>query len=537
LGHRILLELQMPSPETQRARPWQFASQRTPVLLLWLLLFNTVAVAGLSVVALRGHVAEIEENRRIASQHALAALAARVETALYQSVQAPFLLLRNVPQADLTGERLGRLRTLDPRVSTLLVLNPDFSVATGSPAQVSSEFQFLSAAVKERVLGEALHGMRAHTTLRSFARADASPRMLYAFEPLGDAAELLGANPASETGAWLLLGFDLDALEQSDVRPLLAEFERRYDTRVALLPPDADELDSEVSVSVAHVLPGWRIDIVSDDTDGGGVIALLGPATIAASLGLLLTMVLISVAIVRAVAREHDLVELRNRFVANVSHELKTPLSLIRMYAETLYLRRLRDPEREHDYHRVILAEAEKLSRMIGDVLSFARLREGLAVYRLEEADIGATLRAVVGTYAGEWASRGAQVELELAPDHPPVAHDPQAIRQLVLNLVDNAVKHGGTSCRVDIRLCADADRTLLEVTDNGKGIDPPRLQRIWRALQRGSIVEDAEGSGLGLGLVKQIADAHGAHLLLEEAPEGRGLRAVVSFPGHGGAA
>jgi len=526
----------MYSPVSESARPRQFASQRTPVLLLWLLLVNTIAVAGLSVVALRGHMAEIEENRRIASQHALAAVAARVEAALYQSVEAPFQLLRNVPQSELTRERLARLRTLDSRVRTLLVLNPDFSVATGAQAQDPAELQFLSAAVKERVLGEALHGMRATTALRSFARADGTPALLYAFEPLGNAAELLGAGAGRQSAAspWLLLGFDLDALVQSDVRPLLAAFEQSHAARLALLPPDQDELESEVSVNLARVLPGWRIDIVSEDVASGGVIALLGPATIAASAGLLLALVLVSVAIVRSVQREHYLVELRNRFVAHVSHELKTPLSLIRMYAETLYLRRLRDPERVHEYHRVILSETDKLSRMIADVLTFARLREGRAAYRLEETDIAATLRATVGTYDREWQGRGARVELDLTPDPCPVAHDPQALRQLVLNLVDNAIKYGGAGARVEIRLRADDDRTRLEVSDYGKGIEPARLQRIWRALQRGGIVEDAEGSGLGLSLVKQIADAHGAHFVLDEAAGGRGLRAVVSFPGQG---
>jgi len=523
----------MAPSDAPRNQPPHFARPRTPVLLLWLLLINTIAVAGLSVIALRGHLLEIEVNRRTASQRALSALAARVENALYQSVQEPSLLLRNIPQVALTDSRLERLRELDPHLRVLLVMNADFTPSTSSPALTTNELQFLSAAVKERVIDEKLQGMRAHTALRSFSGSDSSPRMLYIFLPLGNAVDYLGAAAAHNTGSWpwLLLGFDLDRLVQSELRPLLVEFERQHGERVALLPPDADEQDSAVSVNLSHILPGWRLEIISGAATPNGVIALLGPATIAASIGLVIAIGLISIAIARTLRREHTLLELRNRFVANVSHELKTPLSLIRMYAETLYLRRLRDPEREHEYHRVILAEAEKLSRMIGDVLAFARLRDGPATYRLSETDMGATLRSIVATYGPEWEARGARVETAIDGDLGPVAHDPQSIAQLVLNLVDNAIKYGGPDCRVDIRLCADEDRTCLEVTDHGCGIDAARLQRIWHTVQRGGVVAEAEGSGLGLSLAKQIADAHGAHFVLDGASGHSGLRALVSFP------
>jgi len=523
----------MSPPRRHKPRPFSRTRQRAPVLLLWLLLVNTLAVAALSVLALRAQVSRIEENRRIASQHALAALAARVENVLYQAVQAPFLLLRNVPPSALTGDRLGKLRTLDPHLRLLLVLNADFTQASAVPALPPNESQFLAAALKERVLSEELRGIRAHTALRSFASGGSRPRTLYAFIPLGNAVELLGAAGTHDVGAgpWLLLGFDLDALEQSELRPLFTGFEREHRTRVALLPPDAYEQDSAVSISLARLLPGWRIDVVGDEPGATGILEVLGPASIAAALGLVLAFGLISAAIVRALAREHALVELRNRFVANVSHELKTPLSLIRMYAETLYLQRLQDRAREHEYHRVILSEAEKLSRMIGDVLSFARLRDGLPACRLEQADLGATLREIVATYGEEWAGRGARVEMQIDAGPWIVAHDPQAVTQIVLNLVDNAIKYGGAGCHVEIRLSADADRARLAVIDQGPGIEPARRQRIRRAVQRGQVVEDADGSGLGLSLVQQIADAHGARLTLDDAGDHRGLRVDVSFP------
>jgi signal transduction histidine kinase len=276
----------------------------------------------------------------------------------------------------------------------------------------------------------------------------------------------------------------------------------------------------------------WELRVPAPAAD---TLADLGPATIAVSIGLALAVALVSVAIVGAVRREHALVELRNRFVANVSHELKTPLSLIRMYAETLYLGRLREPAKQQEYLRVLLGEAERLSRMIGDVLDFARLREGAAVYRLTETDLRASVCEALRSYLPEWTARGAQVREEITADIPAVAHDAHGVVQLLLNLVDNAIKYAGEEPRITIRLEADRDRAVLEVTDDGPGIDAATHTRLWRALQRGEAAPEAEGSGLGLALVKQIADAHHASFVLDSGVDGHGVRAQISFPHYTG--
>jgi signal transduction histidine kinase len=200
------------------------------------------------------------------------------------------------------------------------------------------------------------------------------------------------------------------------------------------------------------------------------------------------------------------------------------------MLAETLALRRLDDPAREHQYHQVILAEADKLSRMIGDVLSFARLRDGLPVYRLDATDLGATVRGIVDTYGAEWEARGVPVAPAVEAALPPVAHDPQAISQLLLNLVDNAIRWGGADGGIEIRVGACDGGVRVAVRDHGRGIDPERLRRIRRDVRRGRIVEEAEGSGLGLALVRRIAAAHGAVFVLDLAADGDGLQASIDF-------
>jgi signal transduction histidine kinase len=295
-------------------------------------------------------------------------------------------------------------------------------------------------------------------------------------------------------------------------------------------------LPSDLDVSLAPWLPGWTL-VLSPIAHPSSAYAERRWAIIAASAGAVLAVALIGIAIAWDIRREYALVELRDRFVANVSHELKTPLSLIRMYAETLYLRRLTDPDRQHQYHSMILHESEHLSRMIGDVLDFARLRQGLPLYRLTETDLLATVASVVHQYRPEWQVRGASIDAQLASELSPVAHDPRGIAQILLNLVDNAIKYGGAGKPVQIRLQGDQDWVDLQVIDAGPGLDPVARRQLRQSMQRGRIAEAAGGSGLGLALVEQIAGAHRAHFILAGADGATGLKAVVSFPVYKGTA
>ena len=506
--------------------------RRTPVLLLWLLLVNTLGVSVLSWLALRSQHAEIEANRQSATRHALATLAAQIEHSVYEVVQEPMLLLRNMPLADFGVPELDRLREQQPELRLLLVLKEDFQPVVDSPRLAEPQRRFLAAAVQERALGEALDGREARVALRAFSDGDMRPPMLYAFSPL-DRAGVTGS-PDGFPG-WLVSGFDMQRLAARAIDPLLAEFRTAHGLQPFLLAPRDADREQPGEVMLGGLMSGWRL--ASNDATGStrSFIGQLDAASIAASVGLVIAVALISLAILMALRREQALADMRDRFVASVSHELKTPLSLIRMYAETLYLGRLREPERQHEYHRVLLAESERLSRMIGNVLDFAGLRDGAPLYRLAETDIGGTVQAVLRTYLPEWIARGACLRADIADDVPPVAHDPNGILQILLNLVDNAIKYAGPGASIAIRLLRDADRALLEVNDDGAGIEPAARQRLWRAVQRGRAAPEAEGTGLGLALVKQIVDAHHGALLLDAGPDDRGLHVQIAFPSYAG--
>lgn len=205
--------------------------------------------------------------------------------------------------------------------------------------------------------------------------------------------------------------------------------------------------------------------------------------------GITLAMLMATFAVWREIRREHALVNLRNRFIANVSHELKTPLALIRMYAETLYLKRITDPERQHDYHRIILREAERLSQMINTVLDFARLRQGMKIYHFTDYNLHQTLLRILDDYKLRLEQYDIQLDMLIPAAVPSVAHDPHGVTQIMLNLMDNAIKHGGGG-HIRIGLAVEGDWVILSVTDFGPGIRWPR-----RHCQR--VFSDSQGNAM----------------------------------------
>jgi len=228
---------------------------------------------------------------------------------------------------------------------------------------------------------------------------------------------------------------------------------------------------------------------------------------------------------------ERRLARLQSDFIATVSHELKTPLALIRMYAETLSLQRLKDQNRQHEYHKVILREAERLSRMIENVLDFERLRSGVEVYHLTETDLAASVTDVLARYESQLEESGVRLDVKLEHPLPPVAHDREGLTEILLNLLDNAGKYAQSGGLVQVRLARNNDHVELKVSDFGPGIPPQDRARMLRAFERGVVPGAAGGSGLGLALVEQIAKSHHARFTLDE-PEGHsGVKAVVSFP------
>jgi len=240
------------------------------------------------------------------------------------------------------------------------------------------------------------------------------------------------------------------------------------------------------------------------------------------------------------VRRELRLSRLKSDFVANVSHELKTPLALIRLYAETLELGRVPSEDKARRYYRVINKESQRLTQLINNILDFSRIEAGRKEYRFRPADVGAVVREVVEAYRFPIEQQGFELEVKIAEDLPEIVVDPEALSQALLNLTNNAIKYSGEGKYLGLDVHRDDGRLVISVTDRGVGISRAEQKKIFEKFYRveDTLIHTTKGSGLGLALVQHIMDAHGGTVELEsESGKGSTFRLVLPLapPGRRG--
>jgi signal transduction histidine kinase len=237
----------------------------------------------------------------------------------------------------------------------------------------------------------------------------------------------------------------------------------------------------------------------------------------------------------RDTQREVRIAELRSQFVSSVSHELKTPLTSIRMFAEALQMRGWDDPQMHAEYLETIVNESERLSRLLNNVLDFSRIERGQKTYRMEPAFLADVLNAVVRTMQYPLAEQGFVLQLEISDGMPPVKVDRDALQQAVLNLVTNAMKYSGKRRDIELRLCSQNENAVIQVADHGIGISHKEQARIFEKFYRAPIPENRAiaGTGLGLALVAHIAEAHGGCVKVHSSP-GNGSTFSIHLPLNG---
>ena len=497
---------------------------RLPLLLLGAMVLNALAISSLTLYALRGERAALEASRNEAAERALALLGSQVEQAVMSSVQPPFLLLKNLSKEDLLPARSRSLRQNFPAVEQVLILDRNLQLRQSSPAIHGKHLSVTTEWLVQRVQEELRNVEHAAFDLHTFIDKLDGRNWLFAFQALSEAPD---ANPNNKPEAWVVLRLRLDDVVENAVKPVLQQFEDDGNGTAVLLPPDAPANKHVRVLDLNDPLPGWRVGLVKarHETEASRDIAIVVVAGSA-----VLAILLAGVAGWWEMRREYALLDLRNRFVASVSHELKTPLALIRMYAETLFLARQPDPARQHQYLGIMLRESERLSLMINDVLGFALAREGRDVPSLSAKDLAGTVVEVVTQYEQHFAARGLPLHLSIAPTLPAVAHDPSGITRILLNLLDNAAKYAASDAGADIDLAADGQQVTLRIADHGPGLAPAEVARLEKGYRQGEMAEGAQGSGLGLALVAHLAKGHGARFSLAAADAG-GLVACVSFP------
>jgi signal transduction histidine kinase len=240
--------------------------------------------------------------------------------------------------------------------------------------------------------------------------------------------------------------------------------------------------------------------------------------------------------VVRAAAREVKLAELRSNFVSSVSHDLKTPLALIQLFAETLELGRLKTTDRAQEYYRIINSEARKLTRLIDNLLDFSKIEAGLRTYtKREPVNLTGLTRGVLESLESQFAHNQFTVTARLDGDVP-VLIDAEAAVQALENLISNAMKYSPDHREIEVEVDRVGSHGVVRVRDHGIGI-PPRLQRkIFEKFFR--IQTDAgsgpQGTGLGLAIVDHVMRGHGGFVRVDSEP-GRGSTFSLHFPLHAG--
>ncbi len=223
--------------------------------------------------------------------------------------------------------------------------------------------------------------------------------------------------------------------------------------------------------------------------------------------------------------------QLRSDFVSGVSHELKTPLSLIRLYSETLADGEQNyPPEERHSYIRIIARESERLSHLIDNILDFSKVERGLTRTEMHEADLTPTVKQTVDDYSEYLFLRGFTVKMGIQPSLPPVKFNQEQVSQMVLNLLDNARKFSDKSRVIRVNMWREKDEVVLEVQDHGYGIPAAEQEKIFEPFFRVSRGNEKGGCGLGLYLVRDVIQGHGGRIeVFSEV--GKGSRFRLYFP------
>jgi signal transduction histidine kinase len=291
-----------------------------------------------------------------------------------------------------------------------------------------------------------------------------------------------------------------------------------------------------VATEIGETLPHWEV-----------ALYLLDPAkltrsahTLKITLGAVIALLVLAIGvgswlIVTDLNRQLTLARQKTDFVSNVSHELKTPLTSIRMFSELLAEGRVTDPVKQRSYLSIITAETARLSRLINNVLDFARIERGEKKYHFQTCDLNNLLRETAETYRPHLEANGIQFDCEL-PDSPVIVNgDRDALAQVIVNLLSNAEKYSDSRKEIGVRLeqqSSPLPYVELKVLDRGLGVPDGSEEKIFEQFYRAhdSLSSGIQGSGLGLTLARQIARAHGGEVVYESR-EGGGSCFTLRLP------
>lgn len=285
-----------------------------------------------------------------------------------------------------------------------------------------------------------------------------------------------------------------------------------------------------VATEIGEMLPHWEVAIYLMSPEAIENSANLFSKTLISLIGLAVTAIFAGGLLVALDARRQLLIaRQKSHFVSNVSHELKTPLTSIRMFAELLQ-RETTDSERRTRYLGIIADESERLTRLINNVLDFAKIENKRYEYQKQHIDLYPILKRVWDTQTEPLRERGFDCEwLADAPPFPVFA-DSESISRVVINLISNAEKYSNGTRRIVMSVNKRGGNVQVAIADRGIGVKGGEADRIFEAFHRSddSLASGVQGSGLGLSLARTIARDHGGTVSYEPNPEGGSIFTLV---------
>ncbi len=282
-----------------------------------------------------------------------------------------------------------------------------------------------------------------------------------------------------------------------------------------------DKIKSVEQVFVSDLLPHWQINVFVEQKGKGFTNAFL-------YLSLILTAIFIvaiisgGILMTRMTLKNIKDAQQKTSFVSSVSHELKTPLTSIRMYAELLLAGRVKDTAKKETYLSVIVGESERLTRLINNVLDFGKLEQGKKTYQMSLVDVDAFLYQLIEAHKIRIKQQGLEIIVHVTEDDFSITTDRDALEQVMLNLLDNALKYAGSGKFIKFILQKEAGAILFKMCDDGPGIPISQERMIFEKFHRidNSLTATQPGSGLGLSIARGILKDLGGDLYIEHNPE-----------------
>jgi signal transduction histidine kinase len=298
------------------------------------------------------------------------------------------------------------------------------------------------------------------------------------------------------------------------------------------IPVDA-ELPTLASVPLNSALPHWQVTAYAQPSQTAA--AAHDAFTVLA--GVLVTIFVAAIItggslLLRQAHRDAQDAQRKTSFVSNVSHELKTPLTTIRMYAELVGEGRVHDDSKKRRYLDVIVKESQRLTRLVNNVLDFSRLEQRRKKYRPERLDLAGELVDVIARHAVRFRDAGMTVNQDIPPHACPIHADRDSLEQSILNILDNAIKYASSGGRLAVRVEDTGTAYRVHFCDRGPGVPPAHTTRIFEQFHRGddSLTATQPGCGLGLSISRGLLRDQGGDLSYRPAPGG-GACFTITLP------